>query len=87
MVYVPAMSDIAHRTLAAANSNAKAHCRPILPSSETEDVSVVPMKNFGVVTTVLVSSTQLRWWFRAMGALVKASTGPTVFSVYGDVVT
>ena len=38
MVNVPAISDMAHRTLATANDSANNQCRPILPGSETDVV-------------------------------------------------
>lgn len=79
-MYVPAISDTAHRTLAIASDSAKTQCPPMLPDSETYVGFRGLDERRGVVMTAKGPA-------RAAGALVKASTGPTILSDCEDVGT
>lgn len=85
MVYVPAISDIAHRTLATASDSAKTQCRPILPDSETEDVFRSPQGRCGCCCNDSSGEQHTAQGpARAAGALVKARTGPTLFCLSAE---
>lgn len=86
-MYVPAISDTAHRTLATANDSEKTKCRTILSGSETDDEFRGPNERCDVVACGFGERHTTQGPARAAGALVKASTGPIILSVRGDVVT